>query len=1075
MSDPRLDAVLKQYGIPQYVDDAGEAALARSIASGETDATDQPNSVRLPRLAFVYESQGIATFQRSVANPEEEALYKEMRGYFSKAFDCWRAMLSLPQALLFSPTSGTISDTGLALVQSELAGEPLRPELTLAFRLSVSGLLSQRSAETRLELKRFTLPLTAPSTTQPTVGWRERVSEHTFAAFALLVRKDGGWRDINNALSLINDLRQLQQDYEDSYLSGQGEPSDQTKAAVELVGLYHLAQMVTMTGEYLRDGKIATPQLNLRIDRHRDRAISAFSAAQWMLMVHVTDLLWVGCRELARNSIWTHVAGLGQRVREFAALLASQGRPNPVIELWPSQQAALSRNLLDPYRRAVLVEMPTSAGKTLLAKFAIVNTKALNPDSLVAYIVPTRALVNQVTLDLRADLHGMGLIVEQAVPAYELDPLEDRLLQKAPDVLVTTPEKLDLLVRKDHPSTRNISLVIADEAHNIRERGRGPRLELLLGILKRDQADVRFLLLSPFLPNDNELVTWLGEDRALPPIVVDWKPGHKVVGTIDVEGRGQARALIFETLPAADNQDMKPGTRIQIGTGAYTNQAGTISGLTKATVQALVRRGSILVLCRGQGTAITRAKELASELPERPASPEREAVCRYLDAELGRESTLSQCLKRGVAYHHAGISHEARWLVEWLIRSNLVDIVCGTTTLAQGVNFPITTVVVETLDKGRNGRLNYEDFWNIAGRAGRTLVDTLGVVAFPAPTQARRQEYTKFLQGEAQAISSQLAELISRIDEIGQKFDLETVRNFPQLSVLLQFLAHAMKVSGSLTLAEEVEDVLRDSLVYNQLRREDPRGAGRLVELCRSYLWQLRDKQGILVLADQTGFATPSVLRLLRERDQSQELAGVVNWEPDRLFGPNTGPLRQRVEAIANLPEMQLGSGSSQPFNSERVARILRDWVQGDNLDQLSRRYPVTNEEDQDKRVTEFSKYLFSQLLGQASWGIGALESVCLAGSKVPVEADVGYVPSMIFFGVKRKEAVWLRTVGVPRIVADSLAQLWERRGGGEPGTYEDLRNWVAGLSDPEWRHALPANGALTPADMRILWHQFAG
>lgn len=1068
MSDPRLEEILEQYGIPKYVDDAGEAALARNMASDQTDATDQPDSVRLPRLGFLYESQGIAAFQREVASPEDEEAAAEVRSSFGKAFDCWRAIVSLPADLLTLPPSGAVSEAGLTLIRSELPGDILPADLTLAFRLAVSGLLSQRSAETRLELKQFNLSSPEP---RPSMTWREQVGTQVLTAFTLLVRKEGGWSDIIAALSGIDELRRIQQEYEETYLSAQGEQADQAKAAVELVGLYHLAQMVTMTGEYLREGKSALAQLNLRLDRHHDRGVNAFTASQWLLMVHVTDLLWVGCRELAYNSIWTHVAGLGQRVREFAAKLADKGRPNPVIELWPSQQAALRQNLLDPYPRAILVEMPTSAGKTLVAKFAIVNTKALNPDGLIAYVVPTRALVNQITLDLRADLQQMDLVIEQAVPAYELDPLEDRLLSKAPDVLVTTPEKLDLLVRKDHISTRNIALVIADEAHNIREQGRGPRLELLLGMLKRDRAEAHFLLLSPFLPNEHELVTWLGEERALPPIKVDWKPGHKVVGTVAAEGRGNNKALVFEALPAADNQDVKAGTRIQIGQGNY---ASTISGLTEATVNSMVRRGSVLVLCRGKGTATARAKELAQGLPEQPTSPEREAVCHYLDAELGRESGLSWCLRRGVAYHHAGISHEARWLIEGLIRKNLVDIVCGTTTLAQGVNFPITTVVIETIKKGDN-LLSYEDFWNIAGRAGRTLVDTLGVVAFPAPSAAKRQEYADFLRAEAQVISSQLADLISRIDEIGERFDLETVKNVPQLSVLLQFLAHAMRVSGSTAFADEVEDVLRDSLVYNQLRRDDPHGARRLIDLCRSYLTQLKDHRGILALADQTGFATPSVLRLLVERDRSRELAGVQNWEPDRLFGQNIGPLRDRIVAIAQLPEMQLGSGGNQPFNPERVARILRDWVLGDTLADLSERYRVSTDSDPDKRVAKFSSYLFSELLGQASWGIGALESVCLAGREVPKDAEAGYVPSMIFFGVNRKEAVWLRTVGVPRIVADRLAGLWQAGGGAEPAAYADLRNWVTKLTDGEWRSVLPPNSSLTPQDMRILWEQFAG
>src|SRR5439155_15760171 len=134
---------------------------------------------------------------------------------------------------------------------------------------------------------------------------------------------------------------------------------------------------------------------------------------------------------------------------------------------------------------------------------------------------------------------------KQSVPAFELDPTEDQLLADRPDVLVTTPEKLDLLIRRDHPSTTSLSMIVVDEAHTLRDSARGARLELVLGTIKRDRPSARFLLLSPFLPSADELVAWLGDERALPPIAVDWKPGRKLVGAFASKGRGSKRRLVL--------------------------------------------------------------------------------------------------------------------------------------------------------------------------------------------------------------------------------------------------------------------------------------------------------------------------------------------------------------------------------------------------------------------------------------------------------------------------------------------------------------------------------------------------
>jgi len=111
---------------------------------------------------------------------------------------------------------------------------------------------------------------------------------------------------------------------------------------------------------------------------------------------------------------------------------------------------------------------------------------------------------------LRRDLASLGLKVEQASPALEVDVFEDELLQVADfDVLVTTPEKLDLLVRSGQtalqPGGRLLGLVVADEAHNLGQGERGLRMELLLALLNRESPDTHFLLLTPFVPNADEL------------------------------------------------------------------------------------------------------------------------------------------------------------------------------------------------------------------------------------------------------------------------------------------------------------------------------------------------------------------------------------------------------------------------------------------------------------------------------------------------------------------------------------------------------------------------------------------
>ena len=117
-----------------------------------------------------------------------------------------------------------------------------------------------------------------------------------------------------------------------------------------------------------------------------------------------------------------------------------------------------------------------------------------------------------------------------------------------------------------------------------------------------------------------------------------------------------------------------------------------------------------------------RDRWLTSQLPDRPLSKSVDMVCRYLEAEMGQGVPLIEMLKKGVAYHHAGLSPEARYFIERLVEDREIKILCATTTLAQGVNFPLSVAIIEnhfrSIPPKRGGNWIVEElepweFWNI--------------------------------------------------------------------------------------------------------------------------------------------------------------------------------------------------------------------------------------------------------------------------------------------------------------------------------------------------------------------------
>ena len=302
---------------------------------------------------------------------------------------------------------------------ADSSGYTRRESLMDLLMLCVDGLLSGRNAELVM-LLRQRRDLNDILDVSPGLRWDEQLARRTIAAFIRLCRKGDGWSDVRHAAEEIQSLRQLQSE-QDSDLGS--EPSH----VARVLTLFNLARVVDLTAQFLINGEPSDPIPP--IERHCSQARRILEAAPDAELSFLNDALRAGALSLVRSSVWYNTRQLGERFRAFLQEISGTHRTAPVLELWPSQRAALDGNLLDPAKRAIVVEMPTSAGKTLIAEFSIVQALALDPDATVAYVVPTRALVNQVTTRLRRDFVPLQYSVEAAVPAYELDPTEDSLLR----------------------------------------------------------------------------------------------------------------------------------------------------------------------------------------------------------------------------------------------------------------------------------------------------------------------------------------------------------------------------------------------------------------------------------------------------------------------------------------------------------------------------------------------------------------------------------------------------------------------------------------------------------------------
>ena len=375
-------------------------------------------------------------------------------------------------------------------------------------------------------------------------GWSERVFASVFSAVMLLARKQR--TDLDGASAKIARLREEQRSMEGPYLDG---IKDEYKraAACELASLYHLSQCVETAAQYMKDG--SPRNVAVVLDMQFDKAISYCRQSGHKELELVERILHLVLKKMAENSVWS-LASRSVYVKELAE--AYKGSDDAVLELlYPQRTAMLDGKLLDTTSRAVVVSMPTSSGKTLMAELRIIQAVREKPDSWVAYVAPTRALVNQIAGRLRRRLGRLGIRVEKMSGAIDLDAFESRMIESGPDrfrVLVVTPEKMSLLIRRDRALRESLSLAVIDEAHNLSNQSRGLHLEMLLATIKGD-CDAALLLLTPFLPNGAEVARWL--DQSAPKLIgqeLGWASGSSAVGLYYPKGKKQDVSVYFRPL-----------------------------------------------------------------------------------------------------------------------------------------------------------------------------------------------------------------------------------------------------------------------------------------------------------------------------------------------------------------------------------------------------------------------------------------------------------------------------------------------------------------------------------------------
>lgn len=514
-----------------------------------------------------------------------------------------------------------------------------------------------------------------------------------------------------------------------------------------------------------------------------------------------------------------------------------------IYELWTSQLRAVQQGLLDQDENFV-VQMPTSAGKTFIAELSILKHLDADPSKKCIYIAPFRALTSEKEIELSKYFSKLGYSVSALSGSYEIDSFQDVIISQT-DLLIATPEKIDLLLRVNPEVFNNVSLMVIDEGHIIGDLSfRSSLLEFLMIRLKMKLPQLSTLFISAVMPpeNANEYSQWLSgnENNVLrslqftdSPATEEWEPTRKLIGSFTW---GATNGILgFKNF---EGQEMfasigSPFVPNYIRNKEFANlfpEKGKKPQTTAALAFKMSEEGNTLVFCAQPRYTETVSKPLiqiinalGDDIPEWFEMNEDKESYYYAKMWYGADHYISESIKRGIGIHFGDMPEQVRNSVEHDYRSGKLRILLSSNTIGQGLNFPIKNLIFYSLQIGHDGTraiyISKRDFWNIVGRAGRAEKETEGQIIFVINTDHDGRLYTEFTNRDnLEEADSFIYKVISAFhkDRISETTKNEHIEILSETFLLDLFTEEVVGTDYE----EVINDIIDNSLFKVQIQKK---------------------------------------------------------------------------------------------------------------------------------------------------------------------------------------------------------------------------------------------------------------
>lgn len=392
---------------------------------------------------------------------------------------------------------------------------------------------------------------------------------------------------------------------------------------------------------------------------------------------------------------------------------------------------------------------PTSMGKSFVMRIFIKEQIVKGTQNNFAIVVPTKALINEVSSRIITDLKE--LLAEKnyrVVTASGAIPLQ----QEHNFVLVLTPERL-LYLLLERPSFK-LDYLFIDEAHKISSKdSRSPFYYKIVDLLSKRENKPHFIFSSPNIPNPDVYLnlTNTSNNDANEKMTTSYSPVSQMKYIID---------LVEKEVKAHND---------------YNNKFIHIAKLKENVsltqmIKSIGKNSQNIVYCSATSKAIEYALDYAKSINTQEYNAELLALSREIKGQIHTDYYLADLLTKGVAYHIGYLPADIRLRIEDLFKSGAIKTIFCTSTLIEGVNLPADNLFITSYKNGLS-HMTPVEFRNLVGRVGRIEFNLYGNVFLTRIEEnVEPQKYVDLIEKE---IPEQKLSLLTELSKPQKKIIVE--------------------------------------------------------------------------------------------------------------------------------------------------------------------------------------------------------------------------------------------------------------------------------------------------------------